>query len=166
MTMIRTKIPALLALAAATAFGAPAVALAQGQPQDAQPQGPPPQGQQMQGPGQPMQGPLPSYASGEEEIHGRISQITGKYQISVRDDRGFIDNVALHDGTVINPRGLTLQSGQAVSVLGHAAGNTFVANEVDTPYRYARFGPGPYYYGGPYGGWYGPAVYGRFYGRF
>ena len=162
--MTLANVPALLAFAAVTALGAPAAALAQNEPQGPPPQGPPPpQGQPMQ------QEPMPSYASGEEEIHGRISQIGGKYNLSIRDDRGFIDNVTLHDGTVINPRGLTLQAGQAVSVLGHAEGRTFVANEIDTPYRYARFGPGPYYYGayyGPYGGWYGPRFYGRFYARF
>jgi hypothetical protein len=159
-SMTLKKLPSLLAFAAMATFGAPSIALAQDQP----PQGPPPGP-----PGQQQQQPLPSYASGEEEIHGRISQIGGKYQISVRDDRGFIDSVMLHDGTIINPTGLTLQSGQAVSILGHTDGKNFDANEVDTPYRYGGgWYRGPYYSAWVGGGgyWGGPRFYGRFGGRF
>ncbi|MBD5655232.1 MAG: hypothetical protein IAI50_08610 [Candidatus Eremiobacteraeota bacterium] len=161
--MTLAKIPALLALTAVAALGSPAIASAQDQPQ----QQPPPQQMQQQPQGPPA--PMPAYASGEEEIHGRISQVGGKYQLSVRDDRGFVDNVTLHDGTVINPRGLTLQSGQAVSILGHTNGKTFEANEVDTPYGFRGgygYGGGPYAVGVGFGGYYGPRYYGRFYGRF
>src|ERR1700722_10290898 len=76
----------------------------------------------------------PSYAGGGETIHGTIVSIHGKYNISVHDARGFVDNVSLHDGTVINPTGLTLAPGEAVTIEGSAAGGTFVANEIDTPY--------------------------------
>jgi hypothetical protein len=59
----------------------------------------------------------PSYAvQGEEQIQGTIRSIDGKYAISVRDRRGFVDNVALHDGTVINPTGLRLAPGQRVTI--------------------------------------------------
>lgn len=119
--------------------------------------------------------PLPSYATGEESIKGTISSVSGKYKILVHDDRGFIDDVTLHDGTIINPTGLTLGPGQSVTILGHNAGSSFSANEIDTPYEtrssvtYAY----PYlldeaYQGVPYGYGYGypgpypyyPAAYG------
>ena len=81
----------------------------------------------------------PSYArpaaNGEETIHGRISSIDGKYQLTVRDDRGFADNINMHQGTIINPTGLELQPGMAVTIVGYNRGRTFAANEIDTPYQ-------------------------------
>ena len=91
----------------------------------------------------------PSYASGEETIRGRIASFDGRFHLEVRDDRGFIDNVQLHQGTVINPTGLTLQPGMSVTIFGKSAGSFFAATEVDTPYD--RYGllipvrPGPSY---------------------
>jgi hypothetical protein len=98
--------------------------------------------------------PMPTYASGEEHIRGRIASIDGKYQITVRDQRGYIDRVSLHDGTVINPTGLQLAPGQMVTILGHNAGSTFQANEIDTPY--GRYGGFAYAYPA-YAPYYGPA---------
>jgi hypothetical protein len=96
----------------------------------------------------------PSYATTEESVRGRITAFDGKYNLQLRDDRGFIDNVTLHDGTIINPTGLRLSTGQSVTVLGHNAGKTFEANEIDTPYaNYGApaYGYAPYgYYGYPY----------------
>jgi hypothetical protein len=162
IAMTIAKLPALVALAVATSFVAPALALAQEQP-EAQPQ---------------TQQSMPSYASGEEQIHGRVAQVVGKYEISVHDDRGFVDTINLHDGTVINPRGLTLEPGQAVTILGYTRGKVFEANEIDTPYGYG-YAYAPYYgaYPAPYyapyfgvgfwgAGWFGPRYYGPgfFYG--
>jgi hypothetical protein len=110
----------------------------------------------------PAQG-VPSYATGEETIHGTVSGFDGKYDLTVRDDRGFVDNVRLHDGTIINPTGLRLAGGMTVTIYGHADGNHFSATEVETPYHrsyaYVPYAvPYPYapypYYGYPY---YGPA---------
>lgn len=103
---------------------------------------------------------LPSYAKAadEESIHGTIAAVTGKYTLRVHDSRGFVDSVRLHQGTVINPTGLTLQQGMQVTVYGHAEGNVFAANEIDTPYQaaVAYLPPYPYpyppYWGG-YPGW-------------
>lgn len=101
--------------------------------------------------------PVPSYAAGstDETIQGTISAINGPYNISVRDNRGFIDNVNLHQGTIINPTGLTLEPGFSVTILGHNDGKAFSANEIDTPYQtlsavpiYPAYG----YYGYPYWG--------------
>ncbi len=95
----------------------------------------------------------PSYAQPEGQIRGRISSIPGKYTIEVRDNNGYIDNVSLHDGTIINPTGITLQPGFAVTIYGVANGSTFVANQIDTPYRYAvGYYPGYWGYGYPYYG--------------
>lgn len=104
---------------------------------------------------------VPSYAqpaassSGEETIHGRVTNFDGGYNVQVRDERGFIDNVRLHQGTIINPTGLTLAPGMVVNILGYNTGPSFAANEIDTPYVY--YGDVPYYGGYPW--WhYGPTV--------
>jgi hypothetical protein len=98
--------------------------------------------------------PTPSYArpapaSDEETIHGRILSFNGQYDMQVRDDRGFVDHVRLHQGTVINPVGLTLTSGMSVTMMGYARGDVFQANEIDTPYSVSYPVPVPVY-GSPY----------------
>jgi hypothetical protein len=90
----------------------------------------------------------PSAVNGEETIHGRINLFDGKYRLEVRDDRGFIDNVEMHQGTVINPTGLALQPGMAVTILGYNRGHVFAANEIDTPYQ--SYGLVPVVYPYPY----------------
>jgi len=93
----------------------------------------------------------PSYAlNPATTITGTVASVNGKYAISVRDDRGFIDNVSLHDGTIINPTGLTLAPGEQVTIEGSPAGGTFVADEINTPYSsYAAY-PYPGYAARPY----------------
>ena len=109
--------------------------------------------------------PLPSYAVGttDETIHGTVASIDGAYDITVRDARGFIDKVTLHQGTIINPTGLTLAPGQTVTILGRTQGNAFAANEIDTPYQAVAavpFYPGyGYGYGYPYYRGYGYRPY-------
>ena len=97
----------------------------------------------------------PSYATQDEQIHGRIVAFDGAYALSVRDDRGFVDNVQLHQGTIINPTGLTLAPGMVVAVHGYNAGSYFAANEIDTPYE--LYGAVPYYAGHPWYYW-GPSI--------
>ncbi|HTV93389.1 MAG TPA: hypothetical protein VMG98_11805 [Verrucomicrobiae bacterium] len=99
--------------------------------------------------------PAPQQVPGDEQIQGRISSFDGGYNLTVQDDRGFVDNVQLHDGTIINPTGLTLAPGMVVSILGYNAGPYFAANEVDTPYTFA-YGV-PYYAGHPWN-YYGPSI--------
>ena len=103
------------------------------------------------------QASLPSYATGstDETVRGTIASVNGPKAITVRDDRGFIDNVTLHQGTIINPTGLTLAPGQKVTILGHADGAAFSANQIDTPYQ--TYGVGYYGYGYPYYGGFGYA---------
>jgi hypothetical protein len=98
---------------------------------------------------------LPSYArsatvSTDETIHGRIRSVDGAFTLAVDDDRGFVDNVLLHQGTIINPTGLSLTPGMSVTILGFNAGDTFDANEIDTPYTYDGPPPTPVYYGPGY----------------
>jgi hypothetical protein len=99
----------------------------------------------------------PSYATGssDERIEGTVAAVNGPYNISVRDARGFLDNVTLHQGTIINPTGLRLAPGQSVSIVGNNQGSTFAANEIDTPYT--NFAVVPLYPGYRYGFGYRPA---------
>jgi hypothetical protein len=102
---------------------------------------------------------VPSYASqgpsDDQQIRGRIANFDGGYNLQVRDDKGYIDNVVLHPGTIINPTGLELAPGMVVSILGFNQGPTFAANEIDTPYTY--YGGVPYYGGHPWN-YYGPSI--------
>jgi hypothetical protein len=88
---------------------------------------------------------IPSYATQEQTIRGRIASINGQYGMTVRDVNGYLDNVQLHQGTVINPTGLKLVAGMSVTILGYNSGAAFQANEIDTPYTHG--GPPPPYYG-------------------
>lgn len=93
-------------------------------------------------------------------IRGIIESIPGKYSIEVRTPSGKIDAVSLHQGTIINPTGITLEPGFRVRISGYSDGSTFVANEIDTPYHYipVSYAPAPYgdglwanpYWGVPY----------------
>jgi len=105
--------PALVVLALGT-FGS---AVAQSEPAAAPPSSP------------------PSYAtpSNDEQIRGTISAVPGKYALLLRDRRGFVDSVALHQGTVINPTGLKLQPGMEVAIAGKNSGATFDADVIDVP---------------------------------
>ncbi len=95
----------------------------------------------------------PQAATADEQIRGRIASFDGAYDLTVNDERGFVDNVDLHDGTIINPTGLTLAPGMVVSILGYSDGSQFAANEIDTPYSYdagvADYGGHPWDYYGP-----------------
>jgi hypothetical protein len=91
----------------------------------------------------------PSYATaGDPAIRGIVSSVDGKYQIHVRDRRGYIDNVSLHQGTIINPTGLQLAPGESVTIYGRPSGSAFLANEIDVP---AAVAYDPYGYGAEYG---------------
>jgi hypothetical protein len=112
----------------------------------------------------------PSYAmsqaastSDDDQIRGRVVAFDGRYDLTVRDERGYTDNVELHEGTIINPTGLTLAPGMIVSVLGYNAGSYYSANEIDTPYTF--YGGDPYFLGHPWN-YYGPSVsFGFFFGH-
>ena len=96
-----------------------------------------------------------SVASADEQIRGRVVAFDGAYDLTVRDERGFDDNVALHPGTIINPTGLTLAPGMVVSVIGYNEGQDLAANEIDTPYDVDAGVP---YFGGHAWNYYGPSI--------
>lgn len=159
MVLLQTKIfVALLALATA---GVPAAAFAQSGSSD-----------------------VPSYAhassaTDEETIHGQIVSFDGADSLQLHDDRGFIDNIQLQQGTIINPTGARLQPGMSVTIRGINSGAVFAANQIDTPNQSntaASVAPDAYAYPYPiypypvYGYPYGPTFsfgigIGPFYGR-
>jgi hypothetical protein len=78
--------------------------------------------------------PTPAYAYrlGNRTLRGVVVRFTpGAFGLGLLDDRGFVDNVALHPGTIILPIGLTLQPGMRVRVRGYAAGSAFDAERID-----------------------------------
>jgi hypothetical protein len=134
---MRTFVAKIVAAAIAVALTAGVVAL----PVGARAQGAPSYGR-------------PAAPSGDETIHGRIESIEGSFAIVVRDDRGFLDAVALHQGTIINPRGLRLAPGMSVTIIGFNAGASFSAVEIDAPYASDEYGAtnyDAYGYGYDYG---------------
>ncbi len=108
---------------------------------------------------------MPTYATpARETIKGTISGFNGATTMYVRDVRGYVDNVTLHQGTIINPTGIRLQPGYPVAIYGRPSGSTFLADQIDTPFRtvYAYPYAYPAYYGYPavrlgfgwgWGGW-------------
>ena len=105
---------------------------------------------------------MPSYATHEgETIKGTIKSFDGAYTMYVRDVRGYVDNISLHQGTIINPTGIRLEAGYPVTITGHPSGNTFVADEIDTPFHPVHNYAYPYpLYAYPYAYPY-PSFYGR-----
>jgi hypothetical protein len=95
---------------------------------------------------------------GETQVRGTITAINGKYDLHVRDRNGDVDDVLMHQGTIINPTGLTLEPGMHVTVVGNTAGQTLDASEIDTPYQISYVQPIDPYFDGPgwgfgWGGW-------------
>lgn len=71
---------------------------------------------------------------GNQTLEGVIVRYAqGTYELGLRDDNGFLDNVRLHDKTIIFPIGITLQLGMRVQILGFNQGSAFTANEIDGP---------------------------------
>lgn len=102
----------------------------------------------------------PSFADagGDQQIQGQIVAINGTWNITVHDANGYADSVELHQGTVINPTGLTLEPGMSVTIDGYPDGPNFDAMEIDTPYQYQGPAPVAVYYGP--GAWYPGYAYG------
>ena len=103
----------------------------------------------------------PSYATAagpSQQIQGTVAAIDGTWNITVADANGYDDSVALHQGTIINPTGLTLEPGMQVTIDGYPDGSNFDAMEIDTAYAYAGPAPVAVYYGP--GDWYPGYAYG------
>lgn len=78
--------------------------------------------------------PLSAGADPPSRIAGTVTDFHGKYGLVVRDHRGALTEVTLHQGTVIKPEGLRLERGMAVSIAGQAADRTFAAAEIVAPF--------------------------------
>jgi len=91
-------------------------------------------------------------AGQDTQIQGTVASINGTWNLTVADANGYADSVDLHQGTIINPTGLTLEPGMNVTIDGYADGSNFDAMEIDTPYQYSGPAPVAVYYGP--GSWY------------
>jgi hypothetical protein len=83
----------------------------------------------------------PSYAQplGNTRLSGTVVRFEpGSYVLGLRDDRGFVDRIALHQGTIIEPVGIDLAPGMRVFIVGYDAGTSFIANEIDRDDRRAQ----------------------------
>jgi len=100
----------------------------------------------------------PSYATHGETIHGAIASVENVNHIFVADD------VTLRPGASIFSNGIRLAPGERVTIVGTAAGPTFLATRIATEGRrsgavaaVAPYDPAPAYYPEPV---YYPAYYG------
>src|SRR5665213_3119896 len=89
---------------------------------------------------QPEPAGMPSYAvpasadakaDDQETIHGSVASVDDADTLQVNDDRGFVDNVKLEPGTLINPSGSRLQPGMVVTIAGVNRGAVFAARRID-----------------------------------
>lgn len=109
---------------------------------------------------------IPSYGAPvarQEYITGTLTGFNGSYVVYMRDDKGYDDNITMHDGTVINPTGIKLVEGMRVAIWGNANGSTFNANTIQVVGQ-ADYAGGAGYNGGYYPGGYYPNGYGYGYG--
>jgi hypothetical protein len=76
--------------------------------------------------------PGPAPAADRETIHGQVASFdTASGSLQLNDDRGFVDNVQLGQGTVVRPQDAQLQPGMVVTIVGVAQGSVFAADSVD-----------------------------------
>ncbi len=77
--------------------------------------------------------PLLASAEPQSRIVGTVTDFHGKYGLVVRDQRGALAEVTLHQGTIIKPTGLRLERGMKVIIIGQASPETFAAGRIDAP---------------------------------
>ncbi|MHB8153984.1 MAG: hypothetical protein ACYDGW_08725 [Vulcanimicrobiaceae bacterium] len=82
--------------------------------------------------------PATAAVPGQVTLKGTVTYFNGRYTMHVIKKNGNVDAVKLHQGTIINPTGLTLRPGMKVTILGVERHGVLHANEIDTPYR--RYG--------------------------
>lgn len=74
----------------------------------------------------------------DEHIRGTISSYErndGEVRLSLRDDRGFIDEVQLGNDTRVSPSGTQLASGMRVAITGYNGGKWFDAVSIEVTGR-------------------------------
>jgi hypothetical protein len=92
------------------------------------------------------QGSPDSTSAHAATLSGTIAVFDGKYHLQLRDERGSLDDVTLHRGTVITPTGQRLTSGMHVTISGTTNGGSLDADEIDVASEDATIenSPGPY----------------------
>src|ERR1700758_4773108 len=94
----------------------------------------------------------------DEHVQGVVQSVDGEEHLTLRDDRGFIDDVSLGDQTRVTPQGTRVAPGMRVAITGYNGGKwldataiTIVANEAVPPpnnapsYAQSNGGPGYQY---------------------
>lgn len=82
-----------------------------------------------------MAAALPASAEPQGRIVGTVADFHGKFGLVVRDQRGALAHVTLHQGTIIKPEGLRLERGMVVTIVGQAVAQTFAAAEIVAPFE-------------------------------
>ncbi len=67
-----------------------------------------------------------------------VRSIGSKYGLIVRDERGALQSVTLHQGTIIDPTGFGLKPGTPVYIVGSVVGGTFDADRIQAHLPPAR----------------------------
>ncbi len=83
--------------------------------------------------------PLVASAEPQSGLVGTVADFHGKYGLIVRDARGTLAEVTLHQGTIIKPEGVRLKRGMIVAIRGQAADRAFAAAEIVAPFALSPF---------------------------
>ncbi|HTJ26482.1 MAG TPA: hypothetical protein VMA36_09970 [Candidatus Limnocylindria bacterium] len=67
----------------------------------------------------------------DEHVQGVVADFDGQEHLTLRDDRGFIDDVSLGDQTRITPEGSRIVPGMRLALTGYNAGKWFDATAID-----------------------------------
>jgi hypothetical protein len=69
----------------------------------------------------------PAQPFADEHIRGTVESFDGQEQLTLRDERGFLDDVAIGHDTRITPRGTRLVPGMRIAITGYNGGKWFDA---------------------------------------
>jgi hypothetical protein len=69
----------------------------------------------------------PAQPFADEHIRGTVESFDGQEQLTLRDERGFLDDVAIGHDTRIAPRGTRLVPGMRIAITGYDGGKWFDA---------------------------------------
>jgi hypothetical protein len=77
--------------------------------------------------------PLGAFAqtAGPETVHGTIASYDGASNLTLNDDRGFVDTIHVDPQTAVNANGTQLRPGMTVTIVGVNRGNALAATEID-----------------------------------
>jgi hypothetical protein len=72
----------------------------------------------------------PAQPFADEHLRGTVESFDGQEQLMLRDERGFLDDVAIGHDTRITPRGTRLVPGMRIAITGYNGGKWFDAVSV------------------------------------